>query len=209
MYFVADVFVIAFLCFMLYRGIKKGFINTFFTLVTALLWIALAAGISFALMYFVYRPLGWMRDISVAFSGAGEGLSGILELVPIEVEDFNKYLAYVVVGIIQFVPLYVFTLWVGKKWAQFIDFARAKALWFKIIDSVLGGVVNFAIFAVLVLGFFWVAGVLNGSGLFSYTNQVLKSAPLMHLVYDNNPLYMIAENGAYAETVANILNGIF
>lgn len=209
MYFVADVFVIAFLCFMLYRGIKKGFINTFFTLVTALLWIALAAGISFALMYFVYRPLGWMRDISVVFSGAGEGLSGILELVPIEVEDFNKYLAYVVVGVIQFVPLYVFTLWVGKKWAQFIDFARAKALWFKIIDSVLGGVVNFAIFAVLVLGFFWVAGVLNGSGLFSYTNQVLKSAPLMHLVYDNNPLYMIAENGAYAETVANILNGIF
>lgn len=194
---------------MLYRGIKKGFINTFFTLVTALLWIALAAGISFALMYFVYRPLGWMRDISVVFSGAGEGLSGILELVPIEVEDFNKYLAYVVVGVIQFVPLYVFTLWVGKKWAQFIDFARAKALWFKIIDSVLGGVVNFAIFAVLVLGFFWVAGVLNGSGLFSYTNQVLKSAPLMHLVYDNNPLYMIAENGAYAETVANILNGIF
>lgn len=194
---------------MLYRGIKKGFINTFFTLVTALLWIALAAGISFALMYFVYRPLGWMRDISVAFSGAGEGLSGILELVPIEVEDFNKYLAYVVVGVIQFVPLYVFTLCVGKKWAQFIDFARAKALWFKIIDSVLGGVVNFAIFAVLVLGFFWVAGVLNGSGLFSYTNQVLKSAPLMHLVYDNNPLYMIAENGAYAETVANILNGIF
>ena len=209
MYFVADVLVIAFLCFMLYRGIKKGFINTFFTLVTALLWIALAAGISFALMYFVYKPLGWMHDIAVAFSGAGEGLSGILEMVGIEVEAFNTYLAYVVVGVIQFVPLYVFMLWVGKKWAQFIDFARGKALWFKIIDSVLGGVVNFALFAVLVLGFFWVAGILNGSGLFNYTNEVLASAPLSHLIYDNNPLYMIAGKGAYAETVANILNGIF
>ena len=135
MYFVADVLVIAFLCFMLYRGIKKGFINTFFTLVTALLWIALAAGISFALMYFVYKPLGWMHDIAVAFSGAGEGLSGILEMAGIEVEAFNTYLAYVVVGVIQFVPLYVFMLWVGKKWAQFIDYARANALWFTIIDS--------------------------------------------------------------------------
>lgn len=209
MYFVADVIVIAFIAFMLYRGIKKGFINTFFTLVTALLWIVLAAGISFALMYFVYSPLGWMHDIAVAFSGAGEGLSGILDMVGIEVEAFNLYLAYAVVGIIQFVPLYVFTHWVGKKWAQFINFARRKALWFKIIDSTLGGLVNFAICAVFVLGFFWVVGVLEGSGLFGYTHEVLSSAPFSHLIYDNNPLYMIADRGAFAETVANILNGTF
>lgn len=209
MYYVADVLVIAFIAFMLYRGIKKGFINTFFTLVTALLWIVLAAGISFVLAYFVYRPLGWMQDLAVAFSGAGEGLSGILAMVGIEVETFNTILAYAVVCIVQFIPLYIFTLWVGKKWAQFIDFARRKALWFKIIDSTLGGLVNFAICAVLVLGVFWVAGVLCGSGLFDYTNEVLSSAPLSHLIYDNNPLYMIAEKGAFAETVSNILNWTF
>ncbi len=210
MYYVADVLVIAFIAFMLYRGIKKGFINTFFTLITALLWIVLAAGISFVLAYFVYRPLGWMQDMAVAFSGAGEGLSGLLStfgMSAITPENVSLILAYAVVCVVQFVPLYIFMLWVGKKWAQFIDFARHKALWFRIIDSTVGGIVNFAICAVLVLGFFWVVGVVNGSGLFKYSNEVLSAAPFSHLIYDNNPLYMIADKGAFAETVAGILNG--
>ena len=69
---------LAFVGILLYRGIKLGFTNTFFTLVTAILWIALAAAFSAALVFFVLKPLGLMQDVANAFRGAGDGIYSLL-----------------------------------------------------------------------------------------------------------------------------------
>ena len=216
MYWLVDVVVILFVVLMVYRGIKKGFMNTFFTLVTAILWIALAAGVSFALMYFVYRPLGWMNELAVVFSGVGEAIASVASLVSSELpatfaDDAAKYFTYGLLGVLQFIPLYIFFLWVGRKWEHFVEWVREKVAFLKVFGSVLGGLVNLALAAVIVCGFFWLVGALDGSGLFSYTNEVLRAAPLSHYIYEYNPLYQLGLGGpgSLVDVVKPIIDGNF
>ncbi len=234
MYWIADVIMLAFVGVLLYRGIKIGFTNTFFTLFTAILWIVLALGFSAGLVMFVLKPLGVMQDVSNAFYGAGDGLysffgslgvTGIqlpeLEAIDIfagtgfDAVDVNayiiaQYLAYLLSIVILFVPLYIFFLWVGRQFERFVRWVRTNCGFFKVFGSVLGGIVNGALACVIVLGVYWLVAALNGSGLFDYTNQVLRAAPVSGLIYQHNPLYsIIGENGCLAETVGSILNGSF
>lgn len=234
MYWIADILMLAFVGVLLYRGIKLGFMNTFFTLITAILWIVLALGCSAALVFFVLKPLGVMQDVSNAFHGAGDGLfsffgslgiTGIqlpeLEAIDIfagtgfEAVDLNgyilaQYLGYLLSFVILFIPLYIFFLWVGRQFERFVRWVRSKNGFFKVFGSILGGLVNGAIACAVVLGVYWLVAAVNGSGLFTYTNQVLKAAPISGWIYDNNPLYnMLGENGFLAETVGSILDGSF
>lgn len=234
MYWIADVIMLAFVGVLLYRGIKIGFTNTFFTLFTAILWIVLALGFSAGLVMFVLKPLGVMQDVSNAFYGAGDslysflgslGVTGIqlpeLEAIDIfagtgfDAVDVNayiiaQYLAYLLSIVILFVPLYIFFLWVGRQFERFVRWARTNCGFLKVFGSVLGGIVNGALACVIVLGVYWLVAALNGSGLFDYTNQVLRAAPVSGLIYQHNPLYsIIGENGCLAETVGSILNGSF
>lgn len=234
MYWIADVIMLAFVGVLLYRGIKIGFTNTFFTLFTAILWIVLALGFSAGLVMFVLKPLGVMQDVSNAFYGAGDrlysflgslGVTGIqlpeLEAIDIfagtgfDAVDVNayiiaQYLAYLLSIVILFVPLYIFFLWVGRQFERFVRWVRTRCGFLKVFGSVLGGIVNGALACVIVLGVYWLVAALNGSGLFDYTNQVLRAAPVSGLIYQHNPLYsIIGENGCLAETVGSILNGSF
>lgn len=234
MYWIADILMLAFVGVLLYRGIKMGFTNTFFTLFTAILWIVLALAFSAALVFFVLKPLGVMQDVSNAFYGAGDGLysffgslgiTGIqlpeLEAIDIfagtgfDAVDINgyilaQYLGYLLFFVVFFIPLYIFFLWVGRQFERFVRWVRSKCGFLKIFGSVLGGLVNGAIACGIVLGVYWLVAAVNGSGLFTYTNQVLKAAPISGWIYDNNPLYnMLGENGFLAETVGSILDGSF
>lgn len=231
MYVIVDILMLAFVALLLYRGIKYGFLNRHFSLVTAILWIVLGIGASALLVLFVLRPLGVMQDASVAFRGAGEGLYSFMQSLGIEValpeiEAINlsegisstdltpyiiaQYIAYLLAIIIFFIPLYIFFLWVGRKFEQFIDNSREKHKVYKIIDSTLGGIVGFALSAVIVLGVYWIIGALDGSGLFTYTNEVLRAAPISGAIYENNPLYSIlGGHGALAEAVKSIISGDF
>ena len=74
MYWIADILMLAFVGILLYRGIRYGFTNTFFTFFTAILWIVLAIASSAALVFFVLKPIGVMQDVANAFRGAGDGL---------------------------------------------------------------------------------------------------------------------------------------
>lgn len=234
MYWIADILMLAFVGVLLYRGIKMGFTNTFFTLFTAILWIVLALAFSAALVFFVLKPLGVMQDVSNAFYGAGDGLysffgslgiTGIqlpeLEAIDIfagtgfDAVDINgyilaQYLGYLLFFVVFFIPLYIFFLWVGRQFERFVRWVRSKCGFLKVFGSVLGGLVNGAIACGIVLGVYWLVAAVNGSGLFTYTNQVLKAAPISGWIYDNNPLYnMLGENGFLAETVGSILDGSF
>lgn len=210
MYFVIDILVLLFVGWMLYRGIKKGFLNTSFTLVTALLWIILAAGLSFGIMWLVLKPLGVMEDFSMAFLGFTKGLTGIIKNLGMTAEEIALYIAYAILGVILFIPLYIFFLWVGRKLEKFIEDFREKHKTNRIIGSVLGGVVNFAIAAVIVFGFFWIISAVDGSGLFTYTNDAVRAAPVSGFLYKHNPLNaMLGGHGVLAEQIANILSGDF
>lgn len=209
MYWVIDILLLLFVAWMLYRGIKKGFTNTAFTLVTAILWIGLAAGLSFGIA-FVLDLLGVMGDFSQAFMGFAKGLTGAFLSGVMEAEELALYLAYGIVCLVLFIPSYIFFLWVGKQFEKLVCYIRRKNKTCRIIGSVLGGVVNFAIAAVLVLGVFWFMSAVDGSGLFSYTNSALRAAPVSGFLYRHNPLCsFLGGHGAFAEEIGNIISGEF
>lgn len=231
MYVIVDILMLAFVALLLYRGIKDGFLNRHFSFVTAILWLVLGFAASAAITVFVLRPLGVMQDVSVAFRGAGEGLYSVMQTFGIEfalpeIEAIDlaeaiysadvtpyiiaQYIAYLLTIIVLFVPLYIFFLWVGKKFESLISRTRENHRVYRIIDSSIGGLVGFVLSAVIVLGVYWVIGAVDGSGLFTYSNEVLRAAPISGAIYENNPLYMIlGEHGVLAETVKNIISGDF
>jgi len=234
MYWIADILMIAFVAVLLVRGIKRGFMNTFFTLFTAILWIALALAASGALVFFVLKPLGVMQDVSNAFLGAGDSLNSFLaslgvtgielpeleamdvfagtgfEAVPLTGYILAQYLGYLLFFVVFFIPLYIFFLWVGRKFEQFVEWVRTKNGFFKVFGSVLGGLVNGVLACGIVLGVYWLISALDGSGLFTFSNEVLRAAPVSGLIYKYNPLYnIIGEHGSLAEVVGNILSGNF
>ena len=100
-------------------------------------------------------------------------------------------------------------LWraIGRQLERFVKWVRSKWLFGKIIGGFLGCVVNLAFYGALVLGFYWLFAAVDGSGLFTYTNEVLRSGYLTGLIYKYNPLYLIGEPGCYASIVASIING--
>lgn len=211
MYWLADVLVIAFILVMLIRGIKKGFLNTTFTLVTAIKWIALAGGLTFVTIWFVLQPLGWIRELQFYMLKVIGETNALFELIGMESEDIALYLAYGVCGLTLFIPFYVLSLWIGKLFEKLVDFIRSKCSFLRVLGSIVGGLVNFAIASVIVIGLFWVVSAVDGSGVFDFTNEVLKSAPLSSLLYNNNPLEMIGlgGHGCYAEIVKSIVSGDF
>lgn len=212
MYWVADVLLVAFIGAFLYRGIKRGFINGFFTLITAILWIAAAAAASFALVHFVFSAFGWLADFQLALIDFAQGFMSLIVLLGIEltVDALALYLAYGILILVLFIPFYVFFLWVGRQFERFIEWVKTKSLFCKILGSVVGSVFNVAVASVIVLGVFWLIAALDGSGVFTYANEVLRSGYLTRLVYEYNPLYgMLGDPGSLAETVGNIISGNF
>lgn len=227
MFWIVDVLLIAFVGVLLWRGIKLGFTNTSFTLVTAILWIVLGIAVPAVLSLFVFTPLGMMDDFTFAMLGAGEGLYSALSSLGITLSlpdlangfataDLSPYLiaqyiAYLVTIVTLFIPSYIFFLWVGRKFEQFIRWARTKSKFCKIFGSCLGGLVNGVLAAVIVLGVYWLISALDGSGLFTYTNELLRSAPLSGLIYNNNPLYALTgmDQGSLAQAVGDIISGNF
>lgn len=209
MFLVVDILLVLFVGFMLYRGIAKGFMNTSFTLVTAILWIALAAGCAFALIFFVFTPLGWMRELQLGMLNFSDGLNVIWNLVGLTSEEGALYIGYAVAGIPLFVVFYLFWLFMGRVFSRIGKWFRKKVLFFRIFGSFLGATVNLALAAAIVLGLFWVFAIVDGSGLFTYANDSVRAGYISGLIYNNNPLYGIMEHGAMSETVYNILHANF
>lgn len=213
MYWVADILLVAFLGLFLYRGIKKGFLNSTFNVVIPILNIVFGIATAFALVFFVFDWVGWLEDLQNAFYDFAQSLAGIVELLGLGVAtvDIAHYLAIGIPTLILFIPMYAFWRFVSRQFERFVKWVRSKVLFFKILGSVLGGVINFAFAAVLVVGFYWLFASLDGSGLFTYTNDVLRSGYLTGLVYEYNPLFLldIGAPGWLGETVGNIISGDF
>ena len=221
MYIVADVLLVAFLGLLLYRGIKKGLTNSTLSFIFAILTFACGLGAAFAVTYFVLGDeglaLGWLQDMQLMLINFAQSFASILNLANIQLTtaDLAYYMAVGFSTLILFIPFYALFRFFNRQWERFVRWVRAKCKFFKYTGSVLGGLVNFALGLVLVLGFYTLFAVVDGSGLFSYTNEVLRSGHITGLIYQYNPLIeneffdlnLGLEHGQFAETISNILNG--
>lgn len=217
-YILADILLVAFLGLLVYRGIKKGLTNSTLSFIFGILTFACGLGAAFAFSYFVLGEwLGWLQDMQLMLINFAQSFASILNLANIQLTtaDLAYYMAVGFSTIILFIPFYALFRFFCRQWERFVRWVRAKCKFFKYTGSVLGGLVNFALGLVLVLGFYTLFAVVDGSGLFSYTNEVLRSGHITGLIYEYNPLLVndgpislgLLEHGQFAETISNILNG--
>ena len=214
MYWLADILLVFFLGLLLYRGIKKGFMNSTFTFVTTILDLVLGIGSAFAISFFVFPLLGWIQDLSIGLIDFAGSFASILKLLnmqdTITTAMLAEYLAIGISTLFLIAPMYFFWRWIDSLFQRFVNWVREKSGFFRVLGSILGGVINFAIGAVIVLGLFWAFASVDGSGLFTFTNDVLRSGYLTGIIYNNNPLYgFLGEAGCFAEMVGNIISGNF
>ncbi len=212
MYWIADILLVLFLGLLLYRGIKKGFMNSPFTLISSILTLALGLGSAFAISYFVLPLFGWINDLQVGLIDFAGGFASLIKLLELELTtaEIALYLAYGISTLFLIAPMFLFWRWINKLFERFVAWVRSKSGFFKVLGSILGGLINFAVGAVIVLGMFWLFAALDGSGLFTFTNETLRAGYLTGHIYEYNPLYQfLGEPGFLAETVGDIIGGNF
>lgn len=214
MFWVADILLVLYLALFLYRGIKRtGTLNSLLNFVKGLLAMIISIGAAFALSFFVFPMLGWIQDMQLGLLDFGHSFAGILKLANITAithEEIAFYTAVAICTVIMIVPMYFLFRWLLNLWDRLIMWIRKKSKLINIIGGTLGAIINLAVGAVILLGFYWGFAALDGSGLFTWTNDVLRSGHLTGLIFEYNPLYsFLGEPGCFAETVGNLIKGNF
>ena len=215
MFWVADILLVLYLALFLYRGIKRtGTLNSLLNFVKGFLAMIISIGAAFALSFFVFPMFGWIQDMQLGLLDFGHSFAGILKLLNmtdfITHEEIAFYTAIAICTIIMVIPMYFLFRWLLKQWDRFIMWIRKSSKVINIVGGIFGAIVNVAIGAVILLGFYWGFAALDGSGLFTWTNDVLRSGHLTGLVYEYNPLYsLLGEPGCFAETIGNLIKGNF
>ena len=230
---VADILLVIFVGVFAYNGISKGFLNTTFTLVTAILCIVFALAFAFGLPFVEYAFLkfGWISSFGDGLRGFAQDFMGVVKLINIDLEEtfvslgiegllginvaemgatkvLADFLAILIGGLALFIPFYIFFLWLGRQFERFVRFVRAKCLFFRILGSVIGGVIHIGFAAAVVLGLYWLFGALSEVGLFANTYEAIKSGYITGLVCKFNPLNdLLPTDWVYG--IADILKGNF
>ncbi len=230
---VADILLLIFVGFFAYRGITKGFLNTTFTLVTAILWIVFALAFAFGLPFVEYAFLkfGWINSFGDGLRGFALDFMGVFKLIGVDLEEtllslgieellgidivslgatkvLADFLAILISGLGLFIPFYIFFLWVGRQFERFVRFVRAKSLFFRILGSLIGGVIHIGFAGAVVLGLYWAFGAFSEIGLFANTYEAVKSGYITGIICKYNPLNdLIATDWVY--TIGEILKGNF
>lgn len=164
MYFIVDGLIIALFILAVYTSIKRGFSGHFvFGILRTIIGIASGAGLVFG-VYMLMKHFSWieyMADGVVNFFG--ELSTGFIP------NDLYRMVA----GIIAFIPFAVLFFVVGyligvklicgliKLICYPIRLLRRNALVFRIIDNVVGTILNLALFSVLVFGIMGFVYVFN------------------------------------------------
>ena len=214
MYWVADILLILYLALFIYRGIKRmGTLNAIFWFTKTLLLIVLTLGSAFAVAFFIFPLLGLTQDMQVGLLDFGHSFAGILKLFNIKSithEDIAFYTAVAISMIVLMVPMYFFFKWIFHLCYRYRMWLREQSKLVNIVGGVINTVVNFAIGAGILLVFYWGFAALDGSGLFTYTNDVLRAGYLTGLVYEYNPLYdLLGKPGCLAKEIGDLIKGNF
>lgn len=214
MYFVIDGILIALLICVFWFGIKKGLMgNWIFSIVRTILALGIGGGVAVG-VYFLMNSLGFLSILSdgvVNFFGNVSNNVGDL----LTQENFIKIcmiIAFVPFGVLGFILGYVFGYWllgvIAKVLRYPIDKLREIRFW-KVIDNILGSVLNLAVLGVVVLAVFGIIHGLNTGDTyktllgnapimepFNHSVEVvlnglhenLSAGPLCGFIYENNPL---------------------
>ncbi len=212
MFFIVDIVLFALLGLAILFSIKKGFTGHFvFGIVKTVL--SIAAGIGAAVgLYFLFDKIGWialMKDNVVAFFGnVGANIGSWNQ------ETFEKVCAvigYLPFGIVVAVIVYVlFFLLIGLLYRVTLGKCRISWKPWKIIDNVLGFVLNIGLVAILVLFSFGVIHAFNEGekykavagtetpilqpinrsveGGITSLHENISAAPFGGFIYEHNPL---------------------
>ena len=214
MFLVADILLILYLALFIYRGIKRrGTLHAFIWIFSRILIVVLSIGAAFAIAFFVFPMLGLMQDFQLGLLDFGHSFAGILKLANITGithEDIAYYTAIAITTVVLTIPMCFLFRWLINLCGRYFEWLRESSLFVNIFFGFINAVINVAIGGAIALAFFWFVAAVDGSGLFTYTNDVFRAGYLTGLVYEYNPLYaFLGEHGSLAETVGNIISGNF
>ena len=214
MYLVADILLILYLALFIYRGLKfKGTVHAFIWLFRKILVVLLGIGSAFAIAFFLFPMLGLIQEFQLGLLDFAHSFAGILKLANIEGlthEDIAYYLAIGITTIVLSFPMYFFFKWLNNLLYRYCEWLLKSCTLLKVVACGLAAIVNVAIGGAIALAFFWFVAAVDGSGLFTYTNEVFRAGYLTGLIYEYNPLYsFLGEHGSLAETVGNFISGNF
>ena len=222
MYFIIDGILIGIMVLIVVFGIRKGFTGHFiFNILRTVLAFACGAGAAVG-AYFLMESFGWldfMKDGVISFFGnITNTFGGAITQDSEVVGMIFKIIAFLPFGILALVLGYIIGYYLLGLIMKFITVPLAKlrkyTAW-RVIDNILGTVVNFAILGAVVLAVFGAVHALNQNGkqnavlgedtpaefanhsievVLTTMHENISAAPLGGLIYEYNPL-----NGMFAE----------
>ncbi len=220
MYFLVDIALIAIFAAVVVVSVKFGFSRNFvFGIVRFLLALAGGAGLAVG-VFLLFDKLGWLDSMKLLVTRIFGDTSALAYFLSDEnVALIGKIVSFLPLGIILVIGGYIFAFWffgfICKLIFKPLFDARKKGGKVKIIDNVLGFILNFALAAAVVLCVFASVHAFNegdryknASGaedpehpsfgqqivndisepVLSNLNESFTASPIGYLVYNYNPL---------------------
>lgn len=204
MYILVDIIVVLLLVIAVWRGVKKGFFNTSFGLVGSLIVIALALLIA-AVFTYVFHKLGAIDQIKLAFLKLIGENNGFLKMLHVTNERVAYYIALAIIGLPCFIVAYVLMLLVNKSFISFIEDCRGNTV-FRVIDSTVGVIVNFALVAVVIYLSFAIVHACNAKNVLTSVDEVLRACPISNFIYNHNPFNDAMADAGIVNALASAFN---
>ncbi len=186
MYILLDIAVVVLLIIAVWRGLKKGFFNTSYGFIGALLVIAFSAVFAVILTIGLYK-LGITTQMQYGFINLIGETNGLFKLLNVTSEQIAYWLALAVVFIVLFILCYIVMLLLNKSFLGLMEDCRDNKV-FMVIDSTIGLIINLALVVVLVLGLYAIVYSLNSINMLTSFDEVIRACPLSGLIYKVNPL---------------------
>ncbi len=180
-----DICVVALLVLMLIIGIKQGFFDSSFGIITTLISLGGGAGLAYLFCEYAIPEFGWEEGLTDSFVSMLGGDNTIFEKMGLTAKELAGYLSYAVFFIVSFIIGYILVRILMFLITKLLKLCRNSVV-FKIFDSTIGVVVNVGLVLVLVLlllGFFH---AFEGSGLMVNIREFIKSTYVCKFLYESD-----------------------
>jgi hypothetical protein len=200
-----DICVVALLILMLIVGIKQGFFDSSFGIITTLISLGGGAGLAYLFCEYAIPKFGWEEGLTDSFISMLGGENTIFEKMGVTAKDLAGYLSYAVFFIVSLIVGYILVRILMYLITKLLVLCRYSVV-FRITDSIIGVVVNVGlvlILVMLILGFFH---AFEGSGLMVNIREFIKSTYVCKFLYESdlNFFSAIFEDLGIADTFKNI-----
>lgn len=189
MYLLVDVAVALLLFIAIWRGLKKGFFNTSYGLIGTLIVIAFSVMLD-ALIVLIFYKVGVIDSFSRAILRVIGETNGLFAKLNVTSAQISYYVALGIIAIIGFFVSYPIMLFGHKKFLELMDNCRDNTV-FRIVDSVIGLIVNLALAIGFILFIYAVIFALNQKNLLLGAGEIIRACPLSSFIFNKNPLSQV------------------